>query len=189
MFRRSKTLRESKERNGLRPVKRSWQEIAEETSHEQDSAKLKQLSVELARALDERDKQRHPPRLTGPTIPTVANTLQVERLGNVKDHSVLCLKGPLTVENVSLFQSAIRREESSSPVILDLSDVPYIDSTALGALVSAYVSRQKVGRRVALSGVSERVSKMLKITSVESLFLTFPTLEDAIDGLTGAGVA
>ena len=103
---------------------------------------------------------------------------------------MLCLKGlPLTMENVSLenvslFQGAIRREESFSTVILDLSDVPYIDSTALGALVSAYVSRQKLGRRVVLSGANERVSKMLKITSVDSLSLTFPTLEDAIGGLT-----
>ncbi len=113
----------------------------------------------------------------------MGNTLQVERLGNVKGQSVLCLKGPLTIENVSLFQSAIRREESFSTVILDLSDVPYIDSTALGALVSAYVSRQKVGRRVVLSGASERV------TSVESLFLTFPTLEDAIGDLKRAGTA
>src|SRR5882724_10425138 len=80
-------------------------------------------------------------RLPGPTISTVGNTLQIERLGNVKGQSVLCLKGPLTIENVSLFQGAIRREESFSTVILDLSDVPYIDSTALGALVSAYVSR------------------------------------------------
>ena len=119
----------------------------------------------------------------------MGTTLQVERLGNVKGQSVLCLKGPLTVENVSLFQSTIRREESSSTMILDLSDVPYIDSTALGTLVSAYVSRQKAGRRIVLSGVSERVSKMLKITSVESLFLTFPTLEDAIGGLTGVGAA
>jgi len=128
-------------------------------------------------------------RLPGPTISTVGNTLQIERLGNVKGQSVLCLKGPLTIENVSLFQGAIRREESFSTVILDLSDVPYIDSTALGALVSAYVSRQKVGRRVVLSGASERVSRMLKITSVESLFLTFPTLEDAIGDLKRAGTA
>src|SRR5206468_9967858 len=127
--------------------------------------------------------------LCGPTISTVGNMLQIERLGKVKGQSVLCLKGPLTIENVSLFQSAIRREETFSTVILDLSDVPYIDSTALGALVSAYVSRQKVGRRVVLSGASERVSRMLKITSVESLFLTFPTLEDAISDLKRAGTA
>src|SRR5437870_11602271 len=128
-------------------------------------------------------------RLSGPTISTVGNTLQIERFGNVKRQSVLCLKGPLTMENVFLFQNAIRREEGFSTVILDLSDVPYIDSTALGALVATYVSRQKAGRRVVLSGVSERVLRMLKITRVESLFLTFPTLEDAIGGLTRAGVA
>jgi len=127
--------------------------------------------------------------LPGPTISTVGNTLQIERLGNVKGQSVLCFKGPLTMENVSLFQSAIRSEESFSTVILDLSDVPYIDSTALGALVAANVSCHKAGRRVVLSGTSERVSKMLKLTSVESLFLTFPTLEDAIGDLTRAGTA
>src|SRR5213594_5080904 len=119
----------------------------------------------------------------------MGNRLQVERLGNVKGQSVLCFRGPLTMEDLFLFQNAIRREEGFSTVILDLSDVPYIDSTALGALVSAYVSRRKLGRRVVLSGASERVSKMLKITSVESLFLTFPTLEDAIGGLTQAGTA
>ncbi len=51
----------------------------------------------------------------------MGNTLQIERLGNVKGQSVLCLKGPLTMENVSRFQGAIRREESFSTVILDLS--------------------------------------------------------------------
>ncbi len=54
---------------------------------------------------------------------------------------------------------------------------------------SANVSCQKAGRRVVLSGVSERVSRMFKITNVESLFLTFPTLEEAIGGLTRAGAA
>src|SRR5437773_10505834 len=106
----------------------------------------------------------------------MGNRLQVERLGNVKGQSVLCFRGPLTMENLFLFQNAIRREEGFSTVILDLSDVPYIGSTALGALVAAYVSRQQAGRRVVLPGVSERVLRMLKMTSVESRFVTFPTL-------------
>jgi anti-sigma B factor antagonist len=119
----------------------------------------------------------------------MGTTLQVERLGNVKGQSVLCFKGPLTMENLFLFQNVIGREEDFSTVILDFSDVPYIDSTALGALVAANISCLKAGRRVVLSGVSERVSRMFKITNVESLFLTFPTLEDAIGGLSRAGAA
>ena len=39
---------------------RPWQEIAEEASHETDSTKLAQLSEELVRALEERDRKlRH----------------------------------------------------------------------------------------------------------------------------------
>jgi anti-sigma B factor antagonist len=117
------------------------------------------------------------------------NRLEVERLGNVQGQTILCFKGALTTHNVFVFVSAIKREETFPSLILDFSDVPYIDSTALGALVSAYVSRQKAGRQVVLSGISDRVSKMLKITNVDSLFLTFPTLEDAIGGLTGTAAA
>jgi len=102
---------------------------------------------------------------------------------------VLCLRGPLTMENVTPFQNAIRREENAQSVILDLSEVPYIDSSGLGSLVSAYVSRQKAGRRVALSGVNARVLRLFEITNVESLFLIFPTLDDAVAALARAGQA
>jgi anti-sigma B factor antagonist len=88
-----------------------------------------------------------------------------------------------------LFQNAIRREENIQTVILDLSDVPYIDSAGLGSLVSAYVTRQKATRRIALSGVNERVLKLFETTRVEPLFLMFPTVDDAITGLTSAAEA
>ncbi len=88
-----------------------------------------------------------------------------------------------------MFQNAIRREENIQTVILDLSDVPYIDSAGLGSLVSAYVTRQKATRRIALSGVNERVLKLFETTRVEPLFLMFPTVDDAITGLTSAAEA
>ncbi len=40
---------------------RTWQTIAEEASRERDPQKLLQLSKELERALDERDKAPRPP--------------------------------------------------------------------------------------------------------------------------------
>ena len=102
---------------------------------------------------------------------------------------MLCLRGPLTRENVLSFQNAIRREESAETVIIDFSEVPYIDSSGLGSLVTAYLSRQKVGRRVALSGVNERVFRLLEITKLESIFLIFPTIDEALAALTGAAEA
>jgi len=119
----------------------------------------------------------------------VANPLVVERLGDVAGQGVLCLRGPLTMENILPFQNALRREENAESVILDLSEVPYLDSSGLGSLVSAYVSRQKAGRRVALSGVNERVFRLFEITRVESLFLIFPTIDDALAALSNSAQA
>jgi anti-sigma B factor antagonist len=118
-----------------------------------------------------------------------AEPLMIERLSALEGQRVLCLRGPLTVENLPSFQNAIRREENIQTVILDLSDVPYMDSSGLGSLVSAYVTRQKATRQIALSGVNERVLKLFETTKVEPLFLIFPTLDDAIAALTTAAQA
>ena len=119
----------------------------------------------------------------------VAVPLTVERLGAIGGQGVLCLRGPLTMENVLPFQNAIRREEKEESVIVDLSEVPYIDSSGLGSLVSAYITRQKAGRSVALSGVNERVFRLFEITKTESLFLMFETLDDAVAALSSAAQA
>jgi len=81
------------------------------------------------------------------------------------------------------------RRETTPTLILDLSDVPYIDSAGLGSLVGAYVSSHKAGQQVVLTGVNERVANLFQITKVEPLFLTFPSLEDALQALTTSGQA
>jgi len=110
--------------------------------------------------------------------------LQVERL----DRGVLSFRGPLTMENVSPFLNAVRREDAPT-VILDFSGVPYIDSSGLGSLVSTCTSCAKTGRRVALTGVNPRVRKVFEITKVENVLLMFHTLAEALEALTNAGRA
>ena len=67
--------------------------------------------------------------------------LEIERYeGPMDGHGVLRLKGPLTMENLSPFQNAILGEGATSTMILDLTDVPYIDSAGLGSLMRAYVT-------------------------------------------------
>lgn len=113
-----------------------------------------------------------------------AEPFKVEHL----DRGVLSLQGPLTMENVSPFLNAVRREDAPT-VILDFSGVPFLDSSGLGSLVSACTSCMKSGRRVALTGVNQRVRKVFEITKVEQVFLMFPTLADALEAFTNAGSA
>src|SRR5437763_17016863 len=115
--------------------------------------------------------------------------LMIDRSNSYPLQEVLVLSGPLTAGNGAIFQNAMRREDPAETVILDLSDVPYIDSAGLGMLVSAFVSRQKTGRKIILSGINPRVQNLFEITRMQDLFLIFPSPEEAIAALHGAAQA
>jgi anti-sigma B factor antagonist len=103
------------------------------------------------------------------------------------EEGILRLVGPLTMSTLSPFENAVRRIDGN--VILDLSHVPYVDSAGLGALVGAYTSYHKAGRSMVLSGVNDRVLKLLEITRLEALFLIFPTLGEALQAITNSAEA
>src|SRR5271166_5864546 len=95
--------------------------------------------------------------------------LQIDRL----DRGVLSLRGPLTMENVSPFLNAVRREDAPT-MILEFTAVPYLDSSGLGSLVSACPTWTQAGRRMALTGVKKRVLKVFEITRAEQILMMFP---------------
>ena len=117
-----------------------------------------------------------------------SDPLIVERALPEAGQGILMLKGPLTANNLPSFQNAIRREHTPT-LILDLTEVPYIDSSGLGSLVSAYVSGHKSGQQVVLTGVNPRVAKLFEITKLEPFFLIFPTIDAALEALSNSGQA
>jgi anti-sigma B factor antagonist len=104
-----------------------------------------------------------------------------DRPGNGNNSRVLRLKGPILISNLFDFQARVR-SNTARFLVLDLTDVPYIDSAGIGALVGAYVNHQKDGRKLALVGVSERIQNSLKVTRVESFFQLFDSVDAAEAG-------
>jgi anti-sigma B factor antagonist len=92
--------------------------------------------------------------------------------------SVLHLSGPLTLNTLFEFQD-IARTQQPGGLIIELSEVPYMDSAGLGAILSAYASCQRHGRKFALASVSERVMSLLRVTKVDSLVPQYETVEAA----------
>ncbi len=115
--------------------------------------------------------------------------LSVERYeGVAQDQRILLLRGPITMETAPQFERAVRHEEAET-MILDLSDVPFIDSVGLGSLVAVYVSHQKKGRCLVLTGLKPRVRKVMDITRVSEFFVTFGTTWEAVEALANTGTA
>jgi len=104
--------------------------------------------------------------------------LHIEDLGGTHEgHRVLCLRGPLLMSNLFQFQSTVRADTTRF-LILDLTQVPFVDSAGVGALVGAYVTHDK-GRRLALVGVTERVRNTMQVAHVEQFFQFYETAKAA----------
>jgi len=95
---------------------------------------------------------------------------------------VMTLKGPLILNNLFSFQDAVRAEKSPV-VILDLSNVPYMDSAGLGSILNAHVSRSNSGWRLALAAVPDRMHTMIRAARVDQVLAIFPTLQEAKEKL------
>jgi len=88
------------------------------------------------------------------------------------------LSGPLTLANLFSFQSQLRADESRA-LILDFTNVPLADSAGIGALVGAYVTRQRDGRSLGLVGVNQRIHNALEVTRVQGFFRFYETIAEA----------
>lgn len=64
-------------------------------------------------------------------------------------------------------------------LIFDLSQIEYVDSSGLGALLLAYRQLKEYEGKIVLVGVSAVVRKMLSLSQIEDLFEYYDTIEEA----------
>ena len=65
-------------------------------------------------------------------------------------------------------------------VVLDLSQVAFIDSSGLGAIVAA-MKQLDPDRRLDLAGLTPTVDKVFRLTRMDTVFTLYPTLGEALD--------
>ena len=108
--------------------------------------------------------------------------LVIEDIPGPKDgQRVLRLSGPLLISTLFDFQAKVRANNSRT-LVIDFTNVPYVDSAGIGALVGAYVTHQKDGHSLYLVGVSDRIHNALQVTRVEQFFRFFNTVADVENG-------
>jgi len=106
---------------------------------------------------------------------------KIEDAGGV----VIRLHGPLLLGNFFPLQTMVRSDPSDL-LILDVADMPYIDSAGIGCLVGAHVSRENSGRKLVIVGAHERLMTSLQVTKVDHLFSFAPSVEQARAQASGA---
>jgi anti-sigma B factor antagonist len=92
---------------------------------------------------------------------------------------ILQLDGPLVLGNFFDFQQKLRKEEAPLTVI-DLTAVPYMDSTGMGELINFYVHCQRLGNGLIIVAPNDRVIELFRLTRVDTLLTIVPSLAEAI---------
>ena len=95
---------------------------------------------------------------------------------------ILVLKGAFTSSSSPVFNDAVVAV-AAPRLIVDLSEVPMMDSMAIGALVRAFVSCHKSGSKLALAGMNHRVQNVLHLTGIAPLFDSYDTVAQAEEAL------
>ncbi len=104
-------------------------------------------------------------------VPLPSKTLNIDfHLGTEGVPTLVC-RGRITTETSGLFKSEVKKLVPEHKVIIaDLSAVDYVDSSGLGTILAAYVSAKTGGSALKLINLSQRVSDLLRITKLASVF-------------------
>ena len=95
-------------------------------------------------------------------------TLLVEHSG---DATVVRLSGKLVAGATDILVSEVRRLiPDHRRIVLDLTDLAYMDSMGLGSIIRLYVSAKSAGVTLELINLSKRIRELLGVTNVLSVF-------------------
>ncbi len=68
----------------------------------------------------------------------------------------------------------------SPKVVINLTEIRYMDSSGIAVMIEALKNSQKLNREFALFGMNTRVQAVFKLTHVIQLFQVFDTEEQAL---------
>jgi anti-sigma B factor antagonist len=100
------------------------------------------------------------------------------------DVTVLDMSGKITIGEGSVaLRNAIRRliEEGKKKILLNLSQVSYVDSSGIGEFVASYTAINREGGQLKLLNLTQKIQDLLAITKLLTVFDTYDDESSALN--------
>ena len=97
--------------------------------------------------------------------------------------AVIALYGELIDRNQAqeLMELVTRlSEEGQNKIVLELSELKYMNSTGLNVLINILTRTRKNGGDLVIAGISAKVHELLLVTKLNSVFTVTDTTEEAV---------
>ena len=100
------------------------------------------------------------------------------------DFVLIRVKGTLSIENISPFETLLNKYvDEKMHILIDLSEMTFIDSSSLGIIVVYFTKSDKNGKHFALLNINGDILQMFKITGLDKRIKIFDDLDTAIKTL------
>ena len=98
--------------------------------------------------------------------------------------NVLPLEGEIDLHVSPQISGSLKNIIKKQParVVVDLSQVTYIDSSGLAVLIEGMQGVEEYGGKFAIAGMQETVRSIFEIARLDQVFRIFPDVESALAG-------
>ncbi len=109
--------------------------------------------------------------------------IQVEQSA---DYTVCRPMGELDAYTVGQFRESLAELAGADRLLIDLSDVPFMDSAGLGALIGGIRRAREAGGDVAVACSRPTLTRLLHTTGFDRIVPVTDTVEEAVSALASA---
>jgi anti-sigma B factor antagonist len=112
---------------------------------------------------------------------SAANWAKMALSGSV---NVLPLKGEIDLHVSPRIARSLAGVTAKRPahIVVDLTDVTFVDSSGLAVLIHGMQDVQEYGGKFAIVGLQENVRPIFEISRLDQFFQIFPNIDDALAG-------
>jgi anti-sigma B factor antagonist len=101
--------------------------------------------------------------------------------------TVVRVRGEIDVVSRERFEETMTEVlDAGGPMVIDMRQVTFCDSTGLNSIVSAHRRALELGTAIALVALPPRVRRVFRITAVDEFIPIYDTLREAIGALPSA---
>ncbi|GAB4341434.1 MAG: STAS domain-containing protein [Candidatus Abyssubacteria bacterium] len=100
------------------------------------------------------------------------------------DATVIRVSGDVDLDTSPKLRKALidAVNKKHSPIVVDLSDVTYIDSSGVATLVESLQLSSKYGGTFRLVGLNDHVSEVFKLARLQRVFMIYDSVDEALGG-------
>jgi anti-sigma B factor antagonist len=98
---------------------------------------------------------------------------------------IVSFEGDVDLESSRVARKALLEAVGKgAPVVVDLSQVGYMDSSGIASMVEALQASKKAKQSFALANVSESADRVIRLARLDRVFTIHATLEDGINAVS-----